>query len=59
MTLTIDEFPEELYEQLQQYAAENSINLRTATVMGLMRGLSRPRPFLVLTLPDPRSKVRA
>ena len=59
MTLTIDRFPEEVFEQLQEYAAENDVDLRTAMVLGLMRGLSQPRPAPVLAVAAACAGARA
>jgi hypothetical protein len=59
ITLTIDNFPEEMFEHLQEYAAENDIDLRTATVLGLMRGLAPRRPAAVPAIAASRGLVRA
>ena len=46
MTLTVPDVPEDLLEELEEFASVSSTSLRTAAVLLLLRGLTSSRATL-------------
>jgi hypothetical protein len=56
MTLTVPDVPEDLLEELEEFASVSSTSLRTAAVLLLLRGLTTSRGTF-RAIPDPSAAL--